>query len=429
MQDDLSRLVGLGGFRGEARARGWRPARPRGRAGRARRRLPALRACLARRQGPPGGAAARSGAGGARDSSGVAQAPLRLRRVRADVHGAQPELPPRQRVTRRFRRHLFARVRGGGAHAEVARDDRTTRYQVARAFRAGAEDSSRRAARRGRGGGCRSTRPTTAAAANWPRSSPTSTVGAWWRCSTVAHGGGSSATCARCPRGTSGRSRSSRSTPTRPTARRSTTSFPGRGSWSTTSTSCAAPTPRSTRSGASAPAAGRRGAPLGQGRQLAPGPLPRPPPAAQGKRAADRARAAAADRAVRARAHDRGGLGTQGARPLDLPRARPARRRAPTRSLPRRRRAGTAARLHRLRRGRPALARRTARLLRRADHQRLRRGRHQQSQAHQAPRLRPTPPRRLPAASAPSMRLNGTTRRHPARSTRTPFRPARVGHP
>jgi transposase len=62
---------------------------------------------------------------------------------------SHPELPPRQRVTRRFRRHLFERVRGGGAHAEVARDERTTRYQVARAFRAGAEDelAARREAR------------------------------------------------------------------------------------------------------------------------------------------------------------------------------------------------------------------------------------------------------------------------------------------
>jgi transposase len=62
---------------------------------------------------------------------------------------SHPELPPRRRVTRRFRRHLFERVRGGGAHAEVARDERTTRYQVARAFRAGAEDelAARREAR------------------------------------------------------------------------------------------------------------------------------------------------------------------------------------------------------------------------------------------------------------------------------------------
>jgi transposase len=62
---------------------------------------------------------------------------------------SHPELPARQRVTRRFRRRLFERVRGGAAHAEVARCERTTRYQVARAFRAGAEDEleARRQAR------------------------------------------------------------------------------------------------------------------------------------------------------------------------------------------------------------------------------------------------------------------------------------------
>ena len=48
-----------------------------------------------------------------------------------------PELPARQRVTARFRRRLSERVRGGGAHAEVAREEDTTRYQVARAFRDG----------------------------------------------------------------------------------------------------------------------------------------------------------------------------------------------------------------------------------------------------------------------------------------------------
>jgi transposase len=53
---------------------------------------------------------------------------------------SHPELPARQRVTRRFRRRLLERVRGGAAHAEVARDESTTRYQVARAFAAGAED-------------------------------------------------------------------------------------------------------------------------------------------------------------------------------------------------------------------------------------------------------------------------------------------------
>jgi transposase len=51
-----------------------------------------------------------------------------------------PELPPRQRVTRRFRRRLLERARAGAAHAEIARDEQTTRYQVARAFRVGCED-------------------------------------------------------------------------------------------------------------------------------------------------------------------------------------------------------------------------------------------------------------------------------------------------
>jgi transposase len=44
------------------------------------------------------------------------------------------QLPSRQRVSGRFRGRLIERVIGGAAHAEVARDERTTRYQVARAF-------------------------------------------------------------------------------------------------------------------------------------------------------------------------------------------------------------------------------------------------------------------------------------------------------
>jgi transposase len=48
-----------------------------------------------------------------------------------------PELPARQRVTARFRGRLLERVRGGAAHAEVAREEHTSRYQVARAFRDG----------------------------------------------------------------------------------------------------------------------------------------------------------------------------------------------------------------------------------------------------------------------------------------------------
>jgi transposase len=69
----------------------------------------------------------------------------RKRRYRCAACGrtfteSHPELPARQRVTRRFRRRLFERVRGGAAHAEVAREESTTRYQVARAFGTGTED-------------------------------------------------------------------------------------------------------------------------------------------------------------------------------------------------------------------------------------------------------------------------------------------------
>jgi transposase len=50
------------------------------------------------------------------------------------------ELPSRQRVSARFRRHLFRRLRSGAAQLEVAREERTTRYQVERAFQAGAAE-------------------------------------------------------------------------------------------------------------------------------------------------------------------------------------------------------------------------------------------------------------------------------------------------
>jgi transposase len=55
-----------------------------------------------------------------------------------------PELPARQRVTERFRQRLRARVAGGGAHAEIARDEQTTRYQVTRAFGLAARDGHAR---------------------------------------------------------------------------------------------------------------------------------------------------------------------------------------------------------------------------------------------------------------------------------------------
>jgi transposase len=51
---------------------------------------------------------------------------------------AHAELPARQRVTGRFRRRLFEQARRGGAHAEIASAEETTRYQVGRAFALGA---------------------------------------------------------------------------------------------------------------------------------------------------------------------------------------------------------------------------------------------------------------------------------------------------
>jgi transposase len=67
----------------------------------------------------------------------------RKRRFRCRVCGCtfterHEELPSRQRVTRRFRRRLFERASEGGAHAEVARGEETSRYQVGRAFALGA---------------------------------------------------------------------------------------------------------------------------------------------------------------------------------------------------------------------------------------------------------------------------------------------------
>jgi transposase len=60
-----------------------------------------------------------------------------------------PELPARQQVTRRFREHLFERVRGGAAHAEVAREEHTTRYQVQTAFVVGGDELQARRDHRG----------------------------------------------------------------------------------------------------------------------------------------------------------------------------------------------------------------------------------------------------------------------------------------
>lgn len=45
-----------------------------------------------------------------------------------------PALAARQRVSDRFRARLALRASGGGAHAEIAREESTSRYQVARAL-------------------------------------------------------------------------------------------------------------------------------------------------------------------------------------------------------------------------------------------------------------------------------------------------------
>ena len=53
------------------------------------------------------------------------------RRTHTEQH---PGLPARQRVSGRFRERLAARAAGGGAHAEIAREEATSRYQVGRAL-------------------------------------------------------------------------------------------------------------------------------------------------------------------------------------------------------------------------------------------------------------------------------------------------------
>jgi hypothetical protein len=55
------------------------------------------------------------------------QAALLVRRCERTFTETHPDLPARQRVTARFRRRLLERARGGATHAEVARDEQTTR--------------------------------------------------------------------------------------------------------------------------------------------------------------------------------------------------------------------------------------------------------------------------------------------------------------
>jgi transposase len=53
------------------------------------------------------------------------------RRTHTEPH---PALPARQRVSARLRERLAARAAAGGAHAEIAREEGTSRYQVTRAL-------------------------------------------------------------------------------------------------------------------------------------------------------------------------------------------------------------------------------------------------------------------------------------------------------
>lgn len=67
----------------------------------------------------------------------------RKRRFRCQACGrtfteSHEELPSRQRVTLRLRARLFRLAGEGGAHAEIARGEATSRYQVGRAFALGA---------------------------------------------------------------------------------------------------------------------------------------------------------------------------------------------------------------------------------------------------------------------------------------------------
>lgn len=65
----------------------------------------------------------------------------RCRACRRSFTETHPELPARQRVSARFRRELFRYACGGAAHLEVARLERTSRYQVVRAFQLGSEEA------------------------------------------------------------------------------------------------------------------------------------------------------------------------------------------------------------------------------------------------------------------------------------------------
>ena len=66
---------------------------------------------------------------------------FRCERCRRTHTESCEEIAARQRQTARFRARLAERARSGGAHAEIAREECTTRYQVTRAMRIAAAEA------------------------------------------------------------------------------------------------------------------------------------------------------------------------------------------------------------------------------------------------------------------------------------------------
>src|SRR5712691_1896279 len=313
---------------------------------------------------------------------------FRCRRCRRSFSETHAELPTRQRVSARFRARLFARLRSGGAQLEVAREEQTSRYQVERAFRFGA---ARELAAR--------PRPLARRLA----------------IDEAAHRRGSkrlvTVVCdpdRRCVvEVLEGRDRR--------TLERFLGALPEeqRRALEAVSIDPAFAYRQALRTALPRASGQQRAAQ----RWLPPRAVALAAAAAERGRAALRARAAHTLRALPGRARAGRGLGAEGALPDDLPRPRPGGGRAAAGRLRGGRRAGGDPLLHRLRERPAQLARRAARLLRAAHHERLRRRSDQQDQGDQAPRLRTAKLRELPNTGPRSMRLTGS-RGAPARSAR-----------
>ncbi|KAA0265142.1 MAG: ISL3 family transposase [Acidobacteria bacterium] len=79
--------------------------------------------------------------GGRRTSLRWRKRRYRCRACRRTHTESHDQVPARGRQTRRFCERLAERARSGGAHAEIAREERTSRYQVAQAMRIAAQDT------------------------------------------------------------------------------------------------------------------------------------------------------------------------------------------------------------------------------------------------------------------------------------------------